>query len=212
MQGIHRYMKTTSILKRAYAILTVSVVAAAGVLNTLALQTASAAALTNTTIQELGGASNVTPMIASTGQSFALDFKTVGAGATSATINFNNFGAGTVNATQTISNVGCTTYFPNATLLPGSTTAAGATTIVTISSITALAATTEYSTILTSTTAMTNPVAGVYSALVTVGSDSKIAAFDVLASGANAYSITGSISPTFTMSLSGSGDCIASPF
>src|SRR5258707_2394676 len=107
-------MKTPSVIKRAYSILMATLMAIAGILSPLALQHASAAALTNTTIQELGGASNANPMIASTGQSFALDFKTVGAGATTASINFNNFGAGTVNATQTIASAGCTTYFPNA--------------------------------------------------------------------------------------------------
>ncbi len=168
-----------------------------------------AGSLTKATIQEIGGASNVSPMIASSGQAFAVDFKTVGAGATTASINFNNFGAGTVNATQSISSTGCTTYFPTATLLPGSLAASGSGTTISISSITALSATTEYCTVLTSTSAVTNPVAGVYSALITVGSDTQTAAFDVLGSGANAYSITGTVLPTFTMSLSGSSDSIS---
>jgi hypothetical protein len=171
---------------------------------------AFASTLTKTSILEIGGASNVNPMIASAGQQVALDFKTVGSGATTASVNFNNFTGGTVNATQSISSTGCTTYFPNATLLPGSLAASGSGTTVSITGITALAATTEYCTVLTSTTAVTNPVAGVYSALVTVGSDSQTAAFDVLASGANAYSITGTVAPTFTMSLSGTTDTFGS--
>jgi hypothetical protein len=169
----------------------------------------SASTLTKTSILEIGGTGN--PMIASGGESFALDFKTVGAGATTASVNFNNFTGGTVNAAQSISSTGCTTYFPNATLLPGSLSASGSGTTISISSITALSATTEYCTILTSTSAITNPgSAGVYSALVTVGSDSQTAGFDVLSAGANAYSITGTVGQTFTMSLSGTTDSFGS--
>jgi len=168
---------------------------------------AFAGTLTKTSILQIGGASNANPMITSSGQAFVLDFKTVGAGATTASVNFNNFSGGTVNTTQSISSTGCTTYFPNATLLPGSLAASGSGTTVSITSITALAATTEYCTVLTSTTAVTNPsTPGVYSALVTVGSDSQNAAFDVLSSGNNAYSITGTVAPTFTLSLSGTTD------
>lgn len=174
---------------------------------TFLIPKAFAGTLTKTTILELGGASNANPMIASDGQQLAIDFKTSGSGATSATINFNNFSGGSVNATQSISSTGCTTYFPNATLLPGSLTAAGSGNIITISSITSLAASTEYCTILTSTTAVTNPSsANVYSALITAGSDSQNAAFDVLSSGANAYSITGTVAPTFTLALNNTID------
>jgi len=178
---------------------------------TILLPHAYAGTLTKTTILELGGASNVNPMIASDGQQLAVDFKTSGAGATSATINFNNFSGGTVNGTQSVTSTGCTTYFPNATVLPGSITAAGSSNTITISSITALAATTEYCVLLTSNTAVTNPsTPAVYSALVTVGSDSQNAAFDVLSSGSNAYSITGTVAPSFTLSLSGTTDSFPS--
>jgi hypothetical protein len=166
-----------------------------------------AGALTNTSILELGGASNVNPMIVSANQAFALDFKTVGAGATTASVNFNAFTGGTVNGTQSISSTGCANYFPGSTpLTSGSTLAAsGSGTTISISNISALAATTEYCTVLTSTSAVTNPGSGgVYSALVTVGSDSKTAAFDVLSlSTDNSYTINGTVSPTFTMALSG---------
>ncbi len=171
------------------------------------LPKASASTLTKTSILELGGASNANPMIASDGQSFALDFKTVASGATSVTVNFNNFSGGSVNATQSVSSTGCTTYFPNATLLPGSLTAAGSSNTITISNVTALSATTEYCTVLTSTSAVTNPASpGVYGALVTAGSDSQSVGFDVLNSGDNAYSITGTVGQTFTLSLSGNTD------
>jgi len=160
---------------------------------------AFAGTLTKTNILELGGAANVNPMIASDGQQLAIDFKTASAGATTASIVFTN---GTVQSGAiTLNSTGCTTYFPSAVVLPGSPTASGAGSTVSISSITALAATTEYCTILTSNTAYTNPTAGVDTAVVTVGSDSQTAAFDVLASSANAYSITGTVAPTFTMSM-----------
>lgn len=204
-------MKIMSRFKRITTLVTALAFVGTAVAGPLAYQQVFAATLTKTTIQELGGASNANPMIVSAGQQVALDFKTVGAGATTASVNFNNFSGGSVNTTQTISSTGCTTYFPSATLLPGGSLAAsGSGTTISITGITALSATTEYCTVLTSNTAVTNPGSGgVYSALVTVGSDSQTAAFDVLSSGANAYSITGTVSPSFTMSLSGSSDTIS---
>ncbi len=203
-------MRLPARVSRSVSLIAAVAFAVTAVAGPLAYNKVFAATLTKATIQEIGGASNATPMIVSTGQQVALDFKTVGAGATTASVNFSNFTGGTVNATQTISSTGCTTYFPSATLLPGALSASGSGTTVSISSITALSATTEYCTILTSNTAVTNPGSGgVYSALITVGADSQTAAFDVLSSGANAYSITGTVSPSFTMSLSGSSDTIA---
>jgi len=200
-------MKVATRVKRNASLLLALVLTSVAVMTPLAYQKVFAATLTKATILELGGASNANPMIVSAGQSVAIDFKTVGSGATTASVNFNNFTGGTVNTTQSISSTGCTTYFPTATLLPGSISASGSGTTVSISSITALSATTEYCTVLTSTSAVTNPGSGgVYSALITVGSDSQTASFDVLSSGANAYSITGTVTPAFTMSLSGSTD------
>lgn len=203
-------MKAATGIKRSASLFAMFAVLSVVIMTPLVYQKVFAATLTKATVLELGGASNANPMIVSAGQQVALDFKTVGSGATTASVNFNNFGGGTVNATQSISSTGCTTYFPTATPLPGSLSASGSGTTVSISSITALSATTEYCTVLTSTSAVTNPSSGgVYSALITVGSDSQTAAFDVLASGANAYSITGTVSPAFTMSLSGSSDTIS---
>jgi hypothetical protein len=167
------------------------------------LPKAFAGTLTKTTILEIGGSGN--PMIASGGEQLAVDFDTSGAGATTASINFNNFSGGSVNATQSISSTGCTTYFPSATLLPGGSLAAsGSGNTISITGITALSATHEYCTILTSTSAVTNPgTPGVYSALVTAGSDSQNSAFDVLASATNTIGITGTVAPSFTMALSG---------
>lgn len=174
------------------------------------LSKVSAAGLTNSSLLEIGGASNANPMIVSDGQELVIDFTDLTTGTPSSiTENFNNFSGGTVNGTQTISSTGCTTYFPSATLLPGSLTAAGASNVITISGATSLTSGTNYCTILTSNTAVTNPSsAGVYSTLLTVGSDSQTDAFDVLNSGGNNYSVTATVAPTFTLALSGSTDAL----
>ena len=188
----------------------ITVVALLVVANLAFIPKVFAAPLTNSSILEIGGASNASPMIVSTGQQLAVSFKTASAGATSVTINFNNFTGGTVNATQTVTSTGCTSYFSGNTALPGSLTAAGSGNTITISGVTSLSATTSYCVLLTSNTAVTNPgSSGVYSALITAGSDSQTVAFDVLSAGANAYSLTATVSPTFTMSLSGTTDSIS---
>ncbi len=171
---------------------------------------AFAGTLTAASIIEMGGASNVSPMIAATGQSLAIAFTTANAGATSVTIAFtgwNGGAAGSVNATQTVSNTGCTALTGASLGLPGSITAAGSGSTITISSVTALAATTSYCTELTSTSAVTNPTAtGDYNVTITAGSDNQTVAVDVLSAGQNAYSITATIAPTFTMALSSTTD------
>jgi hypothetical protein len=169
------------------------------------LSEASAGTLTHSSVLELGGASNVNPMIASDGQSLAIDFTTASAGATTVTVDFGSWG-GTVNATQSVATNGCTSLFSGSTALPGSLTAAGSGSVVTISSVTALSSSTNYCTELTSTTAVTNPGAGIYPVIITAGSDSQTDSVDILSSGSNVYSITGTIVPTFTMSLSGTTD------
>ena len=169
-----------------------------------------AGTLTNSSLLEIGGASNANPMLVSAGQQVVIDFTAATTGVPSSiTENFNNFSGGTVNNTQTISSTGCTTYFPSATLLPGSLSAAGSGNTITISGATSLTSGINYCTILTSTTAVTNPsTPGVYSALLTSGSDSQNDAFDVLSSGGTNYSVTATVAPTFTMSLSGSTDSL----
>ncbi len=173
---------------------------------TLVVPHAFAGSLTKTTIQEIGGASFASPMVKSAGQAFVLDFVTVGSGATSILINFNNFSGGSVNGTQTVDNTNCTSYFSTASNLPSTPTPSVATNTITLSGTGSLLPTHEYCVILSATSAVTNPsTAGVYSALVTVGSDSQSAAFDVIDSSidSNAYTITGTVAPTFTMSLGG---------
>lgn len=187
------------------------VIAVLLVANLSVLPKAFASNLTQSSLLEIGTTGNANPMIASDAQEVAIGFKTVASGATTIAVNFGSgtfvtAGGSVASSGQTASSTGCATYFPGFTPAPGTLTAATATNTVTISGVTSLAATTTYCAILTLATAITNPsTATVYTATLTVGSDSQIDAFDVLSSGANAYSITGTISPTFTMSLSGGG-------
>jgi hypothetical protein len=187
----------------------VLVILALLIANLVIIPKVHAGTLTHSSVTEIGGASNATPMIASTGQAVVIAFTTPTGGGTSVSVNFGSWG-GTVNATQTVSNTvfgsSCTAFTGATNPLPGSITAAGSGSTITISSVTALAAGQSYCTALTSTTAVTNPVAGVYPVVVTAGADSQTSAVDVLSSGANAYSITGTVAPTFTMSLSGTTD------
>jgi hypothetical protein len=148
-------------------------------------------------------------MIANTTQQLAVAFTPASNGATTASINFNNFSGGSVNATQTITSSGCAAYFPGDTPATGTLSASGSGNIVSVTGLTGVSSGTSYCLLLTSTSAVTNPSsAGVYSALVTVGADSQTAAFDVLSSGANTYTVSATVSPTFTMSLGSNTDAL----
>ncbi len=172
------------------------------VANLVLLPKVFAGTLTNTSILQIGGTSNVTPMIVSTGQAFIVVFRTASAGATTMSINFDNFSGGTVDGSQTIASAGCTDYYPSATVLPGSLSASGSGNTISVTGITSLSSATTYCTVLTSVTAITNPSsAGVYSALVTVGADSNNAAFDVLATSTSTVTIAAIIAASFTFSL-----------
>jgi hypothetical protein len=174
------------------------------------LPQASAANLTNDTIVELGGAAGANPMIAADGQAMAFEFDSPTGGATSMTINM---GSGTalaapVYATGDGSN-SCTTLFGAGVVNPsGTPSATGSGSTFTISSMTALTASTKYCFFLTANTAFTNPAAGVYTATITAGSDSQTAAYDVLSSGANAITVSGTVAPTFTLSLGTNTDAL----
>jgi hypothetical protein len=74
--------------------------------------------------------------------------------------------------------------------------------------MTALTAGTKYCFFLTANTAFTNPAAGVYTATITAGSDSQTAAYDVLSSGLNAITVSGTVAPTFTLSLGTNTDAL----
>ncbi len=194
-------MKRIKVLsKTKYALLALALVASNFY---FLLGTASAAPLTNTFVQ-------LNRMSAGQTTSFRLVFRTVGAGATSATVNFNGADAttwsassGVVNATQTVSSASCAAA-TGATALPGSITAAGASNTVTISAITALAATTLYCVDLTSASAVTNATAGEYHPIITVGADSTTVAVRTVSNDQIVVSAT--VPPTFNLALSGNTD------
>lgn len=185
------------------------------ILNLAFLPEAFAGTFTNASIIELGGASNVNPMIVGDGQSLAIAFTPATTTAANPTITLTFTGwtggsAGSVNATQTISNTGCTSLTGATNVLPGSLSASGSGAVITINSTggsNALSSGTSYCTELTSTSAVTNPAsAGVYNVAISDSSDSISSSIDVLSSGGNAYSVTATVASTFTMSLSGTSD------
>ena len=172
------------------------------------------APLNHASIIELGTTSNVNPMIVSDPQEVAIEFTTVSAGATSAAINFSGFSGGTVKASGiTVSNTGCTTLTGATNGLPSVAYTTTSSTTINIT-FTALSATTSYCTEFTTADTITNPSsAGVYTAVITAtggaSTDTAVTVgFDVLTSGQNAYSITGTVLASFTMSLSGTTDSI----
>ena len=201
---------------------------AIAVANIAILPKVFAGVLVNTSVIQLGGASNVNPMIVNDGQSLAIAFTTVGTTAANPSITltftgWNNTGSGAsftgaVNSTQTISNTGCTSLTGASAGLPGTLSASGATSggngIITISITggSSLSATTSYCTELTSTTAVTNPgTAGDYNVTLNDSVDSVTVGIDVLNSGGNTYQVTAIINPTFTMSLSATTDSFTGP-
>jgi len=182
-----------------------------------------AGSLINAQLVEEGGASNVNPMIVGDGQSLALAFTTVNATATnwSMSITFSGWtgsgGTGTVNTSQTISNTGCGgssgLFGASYTGLPGTLAASGTTasnSYITISSSggsNALSASTSYCTILTSTSAVTNPTtASSYSVTINDSVDSITVELNVLTAGANQYTVSATVAPTFTMALNATSD------
>lgn len=142
--------------------------------------------------------------------SFRVVFKTVGAGATTASVNFTAAWAsasGSVNATQAVSSGSCAAE-TGATALPGSLSASGSGNTVSITGITALSATTKYCVDLTSSTAVTNASAGEYYPVVTVGSDSTTVAVRTVTNDQIVVSAT--VPPSFNFVLDGNTDSFAS--
>ena len=142
--------------------------------------------------------------------SFRLQFRTVGAGATSVAINFNGAdsttwtgSSGVVNATQTTATATCATETGD-TALPGTLSASGSGSTVTITGVTALSATTTYCVDLTSSSAVTNATAGEYHPTITVGSDSTTVAVRTISN--DQIVITATVPPTFNFVLSGNTD------
>jgi hypothetical protein len=123
------------------------------------------------------------------------------------TVNFGSWG-GTVAATQTVATTGCTAMTGATNALPGSLTAAGAGSVITLSSVGVLTSGQSYCAVLTSTTAVTNPAAGVYPVILTDASDTATSAIDVITNDQVVVSAT--VPATFTMALSGNTDTLGS--
>lgn len=177
---------------------------------------ASAGTLTHTSLLEVGGVSNATPMIAATGQQLSLAFTAASTAAGTITIDFGTAwtgASGAVAATPTTSTAGCQALTGATNVVPGtlSPTQLNAHAIQ-ITGATSMTSGQSYCLNLSnaSSAAVTNPTTGVYTVNIAVGADSNNVGLDILSSGGNAYSITGTIAPTFTMSLSGTTDTFAS--
>jgi hypothetical protein len=179
-------------------------------INLASFPRAFAGTLTDTSVVELGSTSSFTnPMIASDAQQLVVQFNLATASPSSGTLVFS--GGTVTSGTIPITGSGCTTYFPSDTAIGGTPSATGSSSTITISSLTGLSSTTtDYCMLLGNgtTAAYTNSTAAVYTVALTFGSDSQTDAFDVLASGANAYTVSATITPTFTLSLSGTSDSL----
>ncbi|CAN5379770.1 hypothetical protein BH10PAT3_BH10PAT3_3030 [soil metagenome] len=174
----------------------------------LASRQVSAAALTTSYIR-------LNRLSATATTSFRLQFKTVGAGATSVAINFNGADtttwtgtSGAVNAVQTTATATCASETSD-TALPGTLSASGTGSTLTITGVTALSATTTYCVDLTSATAVTNATAGEYHPTVTVGSDSTTVALRTISNDQIVVSAT--VPATFNFVLSGNTDSFTAP-
>ncbi|MEK7594952.1 MAG: hypothetical protein AAB436_04925 [Patescibacteria group bacterium] len=194
-------------LKRKFtsvtALVAVAALLAPALLTALALNSASAATLTTSYLR-------LNRLQAGSTTSVRLQFRTVGAGATSVAVDFNGTDAstwtgssGTVNATQTTNTATCASETGD-TALPGTLSASGSGSTVTVTGVTALSATTTYCVDLTSTTAVTNATAGEYHPTVTVGSDSSTVALRTISN--DQIVVTASVPPTFNFLLSGNTD------
>ena len=200
---------------RVYSPILIALVLLLAVVNLTVVPKAFAGTFSNSSITELGGASNVNPMIAGDGQSLAIAFtpSTTTSANPTITITFTGWTGGTagsVNATQTISNTGCTALTGATAGLPGTLSASGSGAVLSISSTggsNTLNSGTTYCTELTSTTAVTNPTTpSPYNVTISDTSDSITQSIDVLSTGANGYTVGAAVGSTFTMSLSGTTD------
>ncbi len=166
-------------------------------------QTVSAATLTTSYIR-------LNRIKAGQTTSVRIQFRTVGAGATTLAVNFNGTDAttwtgssGVVNTTQTTSTATCASETGD-TALPGSLSASGTGSTVTITGVTALAATTTYCVDLTSATAVTNATVGEYHPSITAGSDSTVVALRTISD--DQITVTATVPPTFNFVLGGNSD------
>lgn len=178
---------------------------AIGIFNLLGIEGALAGTLSHSMVMEYN-------MVAAGTSEVAFSFTTASAGATSVSLDFSGWtggSVGSINTTQTVSTTGCTSLTGATNVLPGaSLTAAGTGSTITVSNITALAASTSYCAILNSTSAVTNPnTSGISDVIVTAGSDSSTDAIDIVSN--DQYTVSATVAPTFTLSLSGNSDAFS---
>jgi hypothetical protein len=208
------------------------VVLAIVIANMSLIPKAFAGTLTYTSTLELGSitgtyaaptAAAVNPMIASDAQEVAIDFTyggTTGAPGT-ITVNFaptggTNFttNGGTLGATgsQTASSTNCAALFPSTTpaaiALPGTLAATASGTTISVTGATSITSASNYCFVLTFNGAITNPSAGNYIDTITVNGYSQTDGYPVLSSTSNSYSVTTTVGPQFTLSLSGTSDTL----
>jgi hypothetical protein len=196
-------------IKKLQVVQIVLALLAMGIANFAFLPQTFAGTLTHSSILEIGTTGAANPMIASDPQELAVDFTNATATVNSVSLNFGSWG-GTVNATQTgVTSTGCAAYFPGATPATGTLLASGSGNIITVTGLT-ISSTSNYCLLLPYASSVTNPAsAGTYSVTLTAGSDSQIDSIDVLTTGANTYSVTAAITPTFTLTV-GSADTFGS--
>lgn len=130
------------------------------------------------------------------------------------TVNFNGWtggAAGIVNGTQTVSTTTCQALTGATNVLPGTLAASGATSIVTVTGATALTSGSSYCFELNSASAVTNPTSVGQSTVtltsVTTNDTSKVAIDNI---SNDQVTVSGIVSPTFTLGLSGNIDSFAS--
>jgi hypothetical protein len=191
-------MKSLSKIKKPVIFTAVFMLMLPAVLVVVASHQSSAAVLTTTYVR-------LNRMKAAQTTSFRVVFKAASSQTANLTIDFNGTDTGTarwtdatpggvVNGTQTVATAQCATD-TGFTALPGSLTAAGSGSTVTVSSVGATTSGTTYCVDLTSTTAVTNPIAGEYHPTVAMGSDSVTVALRVIAE--DQISVTATVPPSF---------------
>ncbi|HEX8182537.1 MAG TPA: hypothetical protein VF575_02955 [Candidatus Saccharimonadales bacterium] len=165
----------------------------------------SAAGMTNTYVR-------LDRMKAATQSSVRVVFTTSTATATEDTVKLDFNGtdtttwtgsSGVVNAAQTVTTATCATE-TGKTALPGTLVVSGASPVVTITGVTNLAPSTGYCFDLTSTSAVTLPIAGEYHAVLTTQTgatvdDKAVVALRVVAE--DQITVTANVPPTFNFQL-----------
>jgi hypothetical protein len=130
------------------------------------------------------------------------------------TVNFSGWtgGAlGAVNTAQTVSTTTCQALTGATNVLPGTLAATGATSIVTVTGATTLVSGQSYCFELNSATAVTNPTSvgqtTVTLTSVTTNDTAKVAIDNITN---DQVTVTGTVLPVFTLSLTGNNDAFAS--